>query len=107
MRRGGCSFSRKLDNIPSFSPARSALQLVVIVDEGDEGSRLDAGVDRPLLTSEQRTPKGMKRVHGVPLVLVGGERGDYERFGEAVAAGMRRRYRIESQGLVIANAVVI
>ncbi|OAQ79346.1 ER glycosyl hydrolase (Edem) [Purpureocillium lilacinum] len=107
MRRGGCSFSHKLDNIPSFSPAHAALQLVVIVDEGDEGSRLDAGVDRPLLTSEQRTPKGMKRVHGVPLVLVGGERGDYERFGEAVAAGMRRRYRIESQGLVIANAVVI
>ncbi|PNY24628.1 alpha-1,2-Mannosidase [Tolypocladium capitatum] len=107
LRRGGCSFSEKLDNIPGFSPGKDSLQLVVVVDEGDEGSRLEAGVDQPFLTSEQMTPKGMKRLHGVPMVLLRGERGDYHRFGNAVAAGMRRKYRIESQGLLIANAVVM
>lgn len=38
IRRGGCSFSRKLANIPSFAPNRNALQLVIVVsDDNDDG----------------------------------------------------------------------
>lgn len=117
MRRGGCSFSRKLDNIPSFSPHEKSLQLVIILDEpptsqsGDDED--DDVVDnrgdlpRPLLDTEQTTPKGMKRLHGIPMVLVRAARGDYELFGSAAGVGMRRKYRVESQGLVVENAVVL
>ncbi|UKZ49005.1 hypothetical protein TrVGV298_003243 [Trichoderma virens] len=117
MRRGGCSFSRKLDNIPSFSPHEKSLQLVIILDEpptspdgGDEdgGVARDRGdLPRPLLDREQTTPKGMKRLHGIPMVLVRADRGDYELFGSAAGVGMRRKYRVESQGLVVENAAVL
>ncbi|TFB02351.1 ER degradation-enhancing alpha-mannosidase-like protein [Trichoderma ghanense] len=129
MLRGGCSFSRKLDNIPSFSPHEKALQLVVVLDEPppppasqnssgeDDGSDDDDDDDdaaddrgdlpRPLLDTEQTTPKGMKRLHGIPMVLVRAARGDYELFGNAIGVGMRRKYRVESQGLVVENAVVL
>ncbi|KAF4125042.1 Glycosyl hydrolase family 47 [Geosmithia morbida] len=36
IRRGGCSFSRKLSNIPSFSPSPSSLQLVLVVNESSK-----------------------------------------------------------------------
>ncbi|PFH56549.1 hypothetical protein XA68_16342 [Ophiocordyceps unilateralis] len=114
LRRGGCPFVHKLNNIPSFGRDASALQLVVVVDEAsssasehDDGEEDDAGLDRPLLSTQQLTPNGGPRLHGVPMVLVRGRRGDYERFGNAIAAGMRRKYRIHSQGLLIANAVVM
>ncbi|KAK7757045.1 hypothetical protein SLS62_001061 [Diatrype stigma] len=42
MRRGGCSFSQKLANIPSFAPNRNALQLVIIVSD-DDGDDVDDG----------------------------------------------------------------
>ncbi|KAI0473686.1 glycoside hydrolase family 47 protein [Xylariaceae sp. FL0804] len=35
MRRGGCSFSEKLANIPSFAPHRNSLQLVIVVSDDD------------------------------------------------------------------------
>ena len=43
IRRGGCSFSRKLTNIPSFAPSRNALQLVIVVsdDRAGEGDQAD------------------------------------------------------------------
>ncbi|XP_044719865.1 glycosyl hydrolase family 47 protein [Hirsutella rhossiliensis] len=124
LRRGGCSFAQKLANVPAFTPSADALQLVVVVDDeadsaaaaaaddDDEqdavSSRLDpTALDRPLLAAEQLAPDGSKRLNGVPMVLVRGHEGDYERFGRAVAAGMRNKYRLESQGLLIVNAVVI
>ncbi|RDA89528.1 hypothetical protein CP533_1519 [Ophiocordyceps camponoti-saundersi (nom. inval.)] len=125
-RRGRCPFVDKLNNIPSFRRGPNSLQLVVVVDEADattstsssSSSSYDdggenlveddgAGLDRPLLSSQQMTPNGGPRLHGVPMVLVRGRRGDYERFGKAVAVGMRRKYRVQSQGLMIANAVVM
>ncbi|KAH6609217.1 hypothetical protein Trco_002563 [Trichoderma cornu-damae] len=119
MLRGGCSFSRKLDNIPGFSPHERSLQLVIVLDEPPTGSKGEGGdgdddvidkrgeLPRPLLDMEQATPKGMKRLHGIPMVLVRAARGDYELFGRAAGVGMRRKYRVESQGLVIENAVVL
>ncbi|KAM0260834.1 hypothetical protein ACHAQJ_002601 [Trichoderma viride] len=120
MLRGGCSFSRKLDNIPSFSPHEKSLQLVIILDEpptnpnGDDNDDDDdddvdnrGHLPRPLLDTQQTTPKGLKRLHGIPMVLVRAARGDYELFGSATGVGMRRKYRVESQGLTIENAAVL
>jgi hypothetical protein len=116
MLRGGCSFSRKLNNIPSFYPSERSLQLVIVLDEppasqnddDDDDDDDDRGnMPRPLLDTEQVTPKGMKRLHGIPMVLMGASRGDYELFRHATRVGMRRKYRVESQGLVVENAVVL
>ncbi|KAI9171654.1 ER degradation-enhancing alpha-mannosidase-like protein [Paramyrothecium foliicola] len=117
--RGGCSFSEKLDNIPVFPVRRSSLQLVIIVDEvpsadGDddhgegaaEGSPREE-TPRPLLDKEQLTPKGMKRLHGVPMVLMSAGKGDYDLFRNASGVGMRRKYKVRSQGLLVENAIVI
>jgi hypothetical protein len=110
MRRGGCSFSEKLDNIPNFPVKRTALQLVIVLDEPptedeDEGEREET--PRPLLDTEQLTPKGMKRLHGVPMVLMRAASGDYDLFRNASGVGMRRKYRVRSQGLLVENAIVI
>ncbi|KAK5992669.1 ER degradation-enhancing alpha-mannosidase-like protein 1 [Cladobotryum mycophilum] len=107
MRRGGCSFSAKLANIPSFSPGPTSLQLVIIVDEPKEASDEDDSLPRPLLDAEQLTPKGMKRPHGIPMVLLRAGKGDYKLFKQAAAIGMRRKYRVESQGLLVKNAIVL
>lgn len=120
MLRGGCSFSQKLDNIPSFSPSERSLQLVIVLDEpsasqnvDDDDDDDDYGIDhrgnmpRPLLDTEQVTPKGIKRLHGIPMVLMGASRGDYELFRQATKVGMRRKYRVESQGLIVENAAVL
>ncbi|KAG6004928.1 hypothetical protein E4U21_000597 [Claviceps maximensis] len=113
LRRGGCSFSQKLNNIPSFIPQPNSLQLVIVVDEDDDDeapfeyqSESDP-LPRPLLEVEQLTPAGMKRLHGIPLVLMRVGRGDYDLFGRALGVGLRRKYSIRSQGLVIENAVVL
>ncbi|KAM6537575.1 hypothetical protein FALCPG4_003489 [Fusarium falciforme] len=109
MRRGGCSFSEKLERVPSFSPGPNSLQLVIVVDEGpeDDDSQGSDDMVRPLLTVGQLTPKGMERLSGIPMVLMRGARGDYGRFGEAKGVGMRRKYVVESQGMLIENAIVI
>ncbi|KAK0391971.1 hypothetical protein NLU13_1469 [Sarocladium strictum] len=106
MRRGGCTFSQKMDNIPSFYPGRSALQIVLIVDEYDEKVS-EASATRPLLETEQMTPKGMKRPFGVPMVLLQGMKGDYDLLKGAKAVGMRRKYTVHSQEVKIDNALVL
>lgn len=109
MRRGGCSFSQKLDNIPSFAPSASALQLVLIIDERDEHvlNPMEPVTPRPMLSSEQVTPNGVRRPHGVPMVLLNAAVGDYDLFDNAAAVGMRRKYKVKSQGLIIENASVL
>lgn len=111
MRRGRCSFSAKLENIPSFSPSPKSLQLVVIVDEHIDKTSTDDEDDdrqiRPYLGVEQLTPKGMKRLHGIPMVLVDADEGDYDMMAGASGIGMRRKYVLQSQGLIIRNAEVL
>ncbi|KAL2211747.1 glycoside hydrolase family 47, alpha-1,2-mannosidase [Sarocladium strictum] len=111
MRRGGCTFSQKLDNIPSFSPSKSALQMVLVIDEYDEDAEEageeGAGFTRPLLETEQMTPKGMKRPFGVPMVLLQGMKGDYDLLKQTKAVGMRRKYTVKSQDVKIENALVL
>lgn len=114
MRRGRCSFSDKLERIPSFPAlSPSSLQIVVVVDEeeddgsAEDGPDADEGPIRPLLERPQTMQSGAKRLNGVPLVLLSGTGGDYELFGRASGVGMRRKYIVKSQGFVIQNAMVI
>ena len=101
MRRGECSFSDKLQNIPAYPNIPSALQLVIVIDEtpGD--------MFRPLLDEDQLTPKGNRRLHEVRMVLVPGQKGDYDAMRDAVGVGIRRKYWVDSQGLRVDNAVVL
>jgi hypothetical protein len=107
LRRGGCSFSEKLERIPTFPASPHSLQLVLVIDEGDDSEEGADDIVRPLLTVPQLTPRGMGRLNGVPLVLMRGAKGDYGRFGEAKGVGMRRKYVVESQGMLIENAIVL
>lgn len=117
MQRGGCSFSEKLVNIPSFAPHRSSLQLVIVVSDDDEGGP-DGGSDgdhdiwgfnfiRPLLDETQRTPSGIVRHHPIAMVMVGGGDETYSELQSARSLGLRRRYHVESQGLTVGNLVVL
>ncbi|KAI9807714.1 MAG: alpha mannosidase-like protein [Phylliscum demangeonii] len=100
LRRGGCSFARKLANVPSFRPSGRALQLAVVVADGDERVR-------PLLDEVQRTPAGLARHHPIPLVLVGGGRATVGLLEKATAIGLRKRHYVQSQGMAVANLVVV
>lgn len=110
IRRGGCTFSEKLANIPAYKPSPTGLQLVIIVssDEDDEGGPLS----RPLLNESQRTPSGIQRRTGIPMVMVAGGEDMYRELTERGATpggmrmGMTRRYYVESEGRRIANVIV-
>ena len=53
MQRGGCSFTQKLQNIPSFPPSKDSLQLVIVVSYKAE----DGWLTRPLLDVPQYTSR--------------------------------------------------
>jgi len=121
IRRGGCSFSHKLRNIPSFVPSRQSLQLVVVVsfpehDAADaevraqNGQYVEDGVVelmQPFLDVEQMTPGGVVRMHPIPLVKVLGGQAVMDRFRRAAGVGVRRRWWFESQGTRIGNLFVV
>jgi hypothetical protein len=120
IKRGGCSFSEKLANIPSFTPSSQSLKLVIVVSDSsddrlDEGGNsefpnsweMEYGLIRPLLDTEQRTPSGLLRPHPISMVMVGGGEATINMFKKARSVGLRRRYHIESQGLVIGNIIVV
>lgn len=106
--RGGCSFQEKLTNIPSFSPSSQSLQLVIVVnheDETEDGS--GSTLFRPLLEKAQVTPSGLVRAHPIPMVFMGGGEDVVELLKRSRSVGLRRRYHIESQGLVVGNIHVV
>ncbi|RYP75422.1 hypothetical protein DL769_003816 [Monosporascus sp. CRB-8-3] len=130
IRRGGCSFSQKLANIPSFAPGRNSLQLVIVVSDDDRDSdggeekekekheedkeeeeeeeeRLGFNFIRPLLEEAQKTPAGILRHHPIPMLMIGGGDQACELLRTTRSLGLRRRYRVESQGLKINNLVVL
>jgi len=106
MRRGGCSFSDKLRNIPSFAPSSASLQLVILVNfpspEHDYG-----GAIRPLLDEQQLTPGGVPRFNQIPVVMLEGGEATWDELKHARSLGTRRRYWFESQGVRIGNLVVV
>lgn len=100
IRRGGCSFSNKLANVPIFRPSKQSLQLVIVVSDGDGGIR-------PLLDEIQFTPGGLVRYHQIPMVMVGGGHETYNLLKRARSVGIRKRYYVQSQGVSISNLIVI
>jgi len=105
MRRGGCSFSDKLRNIPSFAPSATSLQLVIIVNFPS----LENGgaAIRPLLDEPQLTPGGVPRFNQIPVVMVEGGEATWDALKRTRSLGTRRRYWFESQGVRIGNLVVV
>ncbi|OBT89406.1 hypothetical protein VE02_02079 [Pseudogymnoascus sp. 03VT05] len=103
MRRGGCSFSEKLANVPAFHPTAAGLQMVVMVSDDDDDELI-----RPLLEVVQKTPAGMRRAHEVPMVMVGGGEETWGVLRKARSLGIRRRYWVESaKGLRVRNLIVV
>jgi hypothetical protein len=127
IRRGGCSFSHKLTNIPSFAPSARALQLVVIVsfpehDAADHEMHRERRGDavrtsarthpeenliQPLLDKTQATAAGMARPHPIPSIMVGGGEATMDLFRTAKGVSIRRRWWFESQGVKISNLIVL
>ena len=118
MKRGGCTFSDKLSNIPSFTPSYWGLKLVIIVsddlDDHNDGEpsfaaagRGGQNLIRPLLDKAQVTPSGLLRHHQISMVMVGGGDATMELLKSVSSIGLRRRYHIQSQGLVVGNIVVV
>lgn len=135
IRRGGCSFSDKLANIPAFPPSEKGLHLVVMLDDNEDKSRRgEGGLVRPWLDEIQRTPKGLVRRYPIGMVLVdgdletesalralstatgrwGGERGQFiedksitASRGTSAGLVVKRRYWFESQGVLIGNLIML
>ena len=110
IKRGHCSFSQKIENIPSFAPSATSLRLVIVVsyDEQNEQDGLPPGyLIRPLLDEIQMTPKGLPRHRPIPMVLVGGGDATLEMFQRAKGVGIKRKWRIEARGVKINNLIVL
>ena len=125
VQRGGCSFSQKMKNIPSFASSPRALQLVVIVSFPDQDD-VDAEVQRermnraefmqsssvepviqPLLDQVQATPGGVPRPHPIPAVMISGGYETVRYFERAKGVSLRRRFWFESQGVKIGNLIIV
>ena len=108
MKRGGCSFTQKIQNIPSFAPSSTSLQLVIVVSfEEDENGHPQGWLIRPLLDTPQFTSSGLPRHNPIPMVMVGGGQKVHDMFGKAVALGLKRRYTVQAQGVTISNLIII
>lgn len=119
IKRGGCNFSTKLANIPSFTPSPHSLQLVIFVsygqsepstsndDEHDDEESAEL-LTRPMLDLMQMTPAGLPRHNPIPAVLVAGGNKVYEALANrAIGMGLKRRYHVESRNVMIGNLHVV
>lgn len=120
MKRGGCSFSQKLKNIPAFRSTDSSLQLVIVVSyDGEGGSETgtpqnpkpveysESGLIRPLLDETQVTAGGIPRYNPISVVLVDGGKKTYETLRRAAGLGVKWRYHVSSRGTPISNLFVL
>ncbi len=108
MKRGGCTFSSKLANIPSFTPSARGFQFLIMVSDDEEGEMAnERRLIRPLLDEPQYTPSGLLRHHQVSMALVDGGDETYELLKRARSLGIRRRYHVECQGMPISNLIVV
>ncbi|KAF2822539.1 seven-hairpin glycosidase [Ophiobolus disseminans] len=118
--RGGCSFSKKLHNIPAFPPDASSLQLVVIISYPEHEGLDDADPPRaktwarqppslvqPLLDEAQYSPSGLLRPHPIAMVMISGGDDAVDLLSRASGVGVRRRYYFLSQGVRIGNLIVL
>ncbi|KAK5084142.1 hypothetical protein LTR70_007950 [Exophiala xenobiotica] len=117
IKRGNCSFSKKLSNIPTVHP-KKFFQLVIVVDyESVEqqaannvfsiGRNAADFLTRPLLDEPQTTSSGLPRQNLVPMVMVGGGEQVYQALKNAKGIGIKRRYSVTTQGIPIANLMIV
>ncbi|KAI2678294.1 CAZyme family GH47 [Penicillium roqueforti] len=130
IKRGGCTFSEKLRNIPAYRPTRSALKLIVVVSYDDipprsfreqkkeptnqSGSRsalaavrAESTLVRPHLDEAQMTASGIPRNYLISMVMVGGGDETYELLRHASGIGVKRRYSMRSRGVPITNLHIV
>lgn len=107
MKRGGCSFSQKLQNIPSFAPSVTSLQLVIVVSYSDDDGTLGHWLIRPLLDQVQTALGGLPRHNPIPMVMVGGGEQTYTALRHAFGVGVKRRYSMQAQGIPISNLIIV
>lgn len=110
MRCGGCTFSSKLSNVPSFTPSARGFQFLIVISNDEDGEMPDergSRLIRPLLDEPQYTPSGLLRHHQISMALVGGGDKTYELLKQARSFGIRRRYHVECQGVPISNLIVV
>lgn len=108
IKRGECSFTQKLENIPTFAPSESSLQLVIVVSYEEDDPGVPARwLFRPLLESAQVTSSGLPRHNPISMVMVGGGEDTYETLRKAVGLGIKRRYSVQAQGIPISNLIIL
>ncbi|PYH42190.1 putative ER glycosyl hydrolase [Aspergillus saccharolyticus JOP 1030-1] len=125
LRRGGCSFSEKLRNIPAYPPSRHALKLVIVVSQTPEEEEMweaagsvpaspglaavhaERHLVRPHLDESQFTAGGLPRRHLLSMVMVGGGEETYALLRQATGVGIKRRYSMRSQGVPIHNLYIV
>lgn len=105
IKRGGCTFSEKVHNIPSYAPSPTSLKLVIMVS--DTFGELEGAVIRPALDEIQYTPGGVVRPNQIPVVMVEGGAETLVMFKSAGGVGIKRRYHFSTQGVSIGNLFVI
>ncbi|KAI9717582.1 MAG: alpha mannosidase-like protein [Chrysothrix sp. TS-e1954] len=101
IKRGGCSFSQKLRNVPNFAPNHASLQLVVVVSGFRKGESQDAA--RPLLEELQFGSSGIVRRNPIAMVMVEGGEQSWQALASSRSIGVRRKYHFSSQGITINN----
>lgn len=107
VKRGGCSFSQKLQNIPNFAPSTNSLQLVIVVSYSDDDGMPTGWLIRPLLDQPQSTFGGLPRHNPIPMVMVGGGEQTYGMLSHATGIGVKRRYSMHAQGIPISNLIIV
>ena len=118
IKRGGCSFSKKLSNIPIIRPNKHVFQLAIIVDHETDHNIVVNGqiiskplqvdfITRPLLDELQTTSSGLLRQNLIPMVMVGGGENTYDMLSQADGIGIKRRYSVSTQGIPIANLFIV
>lgn len=131
LKRGGCSFSTKLQNIPATPPSSRSVKLIVIVSfpehevedyyiaeqkrqQEEQRKRVqDVRQDdatpliQPLLDMPQLTPAGLPRPYPLPTVMVSGGQETMEVLRRARGVAIRRRLWFLTQGVKIENLIVL
>ncbi|KAF3934873.1 hypothetical protein ABW19_dt0203310 [Dactylella cylindrospora] len=124
LRRGKCPFSQKLNNIPTSS----AIKLAIVVNFDDSPpthkdyedvmditngggvndwhAMKDDHLIRPLVDQYQVDSRnGQRRKNPVALVFVGGGEVVYRALAEARGVGLRERWKVSLDGLMVGNMV--
>ncbi|KAK6340633.1 alpha mannosidase-like protein [Orbilia brochopaga] len=125
-KRGKCPFSQKMSNVPTSSavklaivvnfdesvPTHAGYEEVVDFDGGggvnDWVALRDDHLIRPLLDRYQVDSRnGQRRKNPVALVFVGGGEATYRALADARAVGLRERWKVTLDGLLVGNLVPV